>query len=110
MTPGRVVGPGPAAPVDLARLEELAEKRYQFATWAPQEIEPTEAWPFQSDGAPEYQPVKRVDALVRCARCWAVVEGDVAAQSAHRIWHDALERRINRAGSQLPERYAGGFR
>lgn len=64
-----------------------------------------ERWPFESDGAPEYAPVERLDTLVRCARCWAVIEGDVEAQDAHYIWHDNLERRIDAACTALPQVY-----
>jgi hypothetical protein len=70
--------------------------------------EPDEQWPFQSDGAPEYQPIGRVDALVRCGRCWAVIEGDAASQTAHRTWHSVLVRNVEAAARpKLPQRYAG---
>ena len=65
-----------------------------------------EEWPFQSDGAPEYQPIERADTLVRCGRCGAVVEGDVAAQAMHRVWHNVLTRDIEHARNALPRRYA----
>jgi hypothetical protein len=41
----------------------------------------------------EYRPIDRIDTLVRCNRCGAVVEGDVVGQSIHNIWHDNEEDR-----------------
>lgn len=45
---------------------------------------------------PRYVPLERVDTLVRCNRCGAVVEGDVAGQAIHDIWHDNEAQRIGR--------------
>lgn len=64
-----------------------------------------ERWPFEADGAPEYRPIERVDTLVECARCGAVVSGDVGGQSRHRIWHDNIDRRIERTRTALPQVY-----
>lgn len=43
---------------------------------------------------PKYVQVERTDTLVRCNRCGAVVEGDVAGQVIHDVWHDTETRRI----------------
>ena len=57
-----------------------------------------------TDGLPLYVPVERVDTLVRCQACGAVVEGDVVGQQQHNVWHRSLESKVRRAW--MPPRYA----
>lgn len=87
-------------------LEDRFPNEASEAAWARQEEEPPEDWPFQSDGRDEFVPLDRAAHLAVCARCGAIIVGDVGGQAIHRVWHVNLERRIDQAAHALPQRYA----
>jgi hypothetical protein len=58
----------------------------------------------------EYVPIDRPDALVRCPRCGAVIEGNVAGQAMHNVWHSGLDRQIEKAARWRPAPVYGGQR
>ena len=85
-------------------LEDRYPDEAAEAAWAAQE-EPREDWPFQSDGVDEFAPLDRSANLAICARCGAIVVGDVAGQARHRVWHGVVARDIAAARTALPERF-----
>jgi hypothetical protein len=56
---------------------------------------------------PPYGQVERLDVLVRCNHCGAIVEGDVYGQSLHDSWHRSLEARLRQAATALAQVFGG---
>lgn len=87
----------------LQHVQDHRSGRTPSATTTPEEGQVSVFGPDDLDLlGPPYTPVERVDVLVRCNRCGAVVDGNVLGQNQHDIWHSSFDRRIEQAGRWKP--------